>query len=42
MMDLLDELDVEEVSYDADGFDERVKEVRQQLKKQRRAAGSEE
>ncbi|SFQ67243.1 acyl-CoA thioesterase [Hymenobacter arizonensis] len=42
MMDLLDELDVEGVDYDPDGFDERVKEVRQQLKKQRRAAGSEE
>jgi acyl-CoA thioester hydrolase len=42
MMDLLDDLDVEEVSYDPDGFDERVKEVRQQLKKQRRAAGTEE
>jgi acyl-CoA thioester hydrolase len=42
MMDLLDDLDVEDVSYDPDGFDERVKEVRQQLKKQRRAAGSEE
>ena len=36
MMDLLDDLDVEEVSYDPDGFDERVKEVRQQLKKLRR------
>lgn len=39
MMDLLDELDVEGVDYDPDGFDERVKEVRQQLKKQRRQAG---
>ena len=36
LMDLLDELDVEEVSYDPDGFDDRVKEVRQQLKQQRR------
>ena len=42
MMDLLDELDVEEVDYDPDGFDDRVKEVRQQLKKQRRGAGGEE
>ncbi|GAB3289894.1 acyl-CoA thioesterase [Hymenobacter humi] len=42
MMDLLDELDVDGVSYDPDGFDERVKEVRQQLKKQRRGAGAEE
>ena len=39
MMDLLDDLDVEEVGYDPDGFDDRVKEVRQQLKKQRRNAG---
>ncbi|MET4074744.1 acyl-CoA thioesterase [Hymenobacter sp. UYCo722] len=38
LMDLLDELDVDGVSYDPDGFDERVKEVRQQLKKQRREA----
>ncbi|GAA4055928.1 acyl-CoA thioesterase [Hymenobacter glaciei] len=42
MMDLLDDLDVEDVSYDPDGFDDRVKEVRQQLKKQRRGAGGEE
>ena len=39
MMDLLDELDVEGVNYDPDGFDDRVKEVRQQLKQQRRGAG---
>ena len=39
LMDLLDELDVDGVSYDPDGFDERVKEVRQQLKKLRRSAG---
>ncbi|HEX8656913.1 MAG TPA: acyl-CoA thioesterase [Hymenobacter sp.] len=38
MMDLLDQLDVEAVSYDPDGFDDRVKEVRQQLKKLRREA----
>ena len=42
MMDLLDELDVEDVNYDPDGFDDRVKEVRQQLKKQRRQAGGED
>jgi acyl-CoA thioester hydrolase len=42
MMDLLDELDVENVSYDPDGFDDRVKEVRQQLKKQRRGTDSDE
>jgi len=42
LMDLLDQLDVEAVDYDPDGFDERVKEVRQQLKKQRRAAGEAE
>ena len=39
MMDLLDELDVEGVNYDPDGFDDRVREVRQQLKQQRRGAG---
>ena len=42
MMDLLDQLDVEDVSYDPDGFDDRVKEVRQQLKKQRRGSGNDE
>ena len=42
LMDLLDQLDVEAVNYDPDGFDERVKEVRQQLKKQRRSAGDAE
>ena len=39
MMDLLDDLDVDTIEYDPDGFDERVKEVRQQLKKLRRNAG---
>ena len=39
MMDLLDQIDVDTVSYDPDGFDDRVKEVRQQLKQQRRSAG---
>ena len=38
MMDLLDQVDVEEVGYDPDGFDDRVKEVRQELKKVRRDA----
>ena len=42
MMDLLDQVDVDSIEYDPDGFDERVKEVRQQLKKQRRAAGEAE
>ncbi len=42
LMDLLDQLDVEAVDYDPDGFDERVKAVRQELKKQRRNASSEE
>ena len=36
LMDLLDDLDVEDVSYDPDGFDDRVKKVRQQLKQRRR------
>ena len=39
MMDLLNELDVEGVNYDPDGFDDRVKEVRQQMKQRRRGAG---
>ena len=39
LMDLLDELDVEDVSYDPDGFDDRVQEVRQQLKKLRGQLG---
>jgi acyl-CoA thioester hydrolase len=39
LMDMLDELDVPSIDYDPDGFDERVKTVRQELKKQRRAAG---
>jgi acyl-CoA thioester hydrolase len=42
MMDLLEQLDVDTVEYDPDGFDERVKAVRQELKKQRRNAGSDE
>lgn len=32
LMDLLDEMDVEDVSYDPDGFDERVKALRHELK----------
>lgn len=39
LMDMLDELDVPSIDYDPDGFDDRVKTVRQELKKQRRAAG---
>lgn len=39
LMDLLDELDVPGIDYDPDGFDDRVKAVRQELKKLRRAAG---
>jgi acyl-CoA thioester hydrolase len=42
MMDLLDQLDVDTIEYDPDGFDERVKEVRQQLKKQRRGTDADE
>ncbi|OGX82020.1 hypothetical protein BEN47_05215 [Hymenobacter lapidarius] len=38
MMDLLEQLDVDGVDYDPDGFDERVKVVRQQLKALRREA----
>ncbi len=39
LMDMLDELDVPSIDYDPDGFDERMKAVRQELKKARRAAG---
>lgn len=39
LMDLLGELDVEAADYDPDGFDERVKAVRKELKQARRAAG---
>jgi len=41
LMDLLDQLDAEDISYDPDGFDERVKDVRRELKKLRRASGEE-
>jgi acyl-CoA thioester hydrolase len=36
LMDQLEELDVPGIGYDPDGFDERVKAVRQELKKLRR------
>jgi acyl-CoA thioester hydrolase len=36
LMDQLEELDVPGIDYDPDGFDERVKAVRQELKKLRR------
>jgi acyl-CoA thioester hydrolase len=36
LMDMLEELDVEEVQYDADGFDERVKHLRKTLKQLRK------
>ncbi|HEX8327917.1 MAG TPA: acyl-CoA thioesterase [Hymenobacter sp.] len=42
MMDLLDEVDVDTIDYDPDGFDERVKQVRRELKNQRRNAGADE
>lgn len=42
LMDLLDQVDVEEIEYDPDGFDDRVKAVRQELKQLRRAASDEE
>ncbi|SNC76119.1 acyl-CoA thioester hydrolase [Hymenobacter gelipurpurascens] len=35
LMDMLDELDVEDISYDPDGFDDRVKRLRKQLKHER-------
>jgi acyl-CoA thioester hydrolase len=36
LMDMLEELDVQHVDYDPDGFDERVKAVRKQFKQLRR------
>ena len=42
LMDLLEQVDVEGVDYDPDGFDERVKAVRKELKQVRRDAGAEE
>jgi acyl-CoA thioester hydrolase len=42
LMDLLADLDVPGVDYDPDGFDERVKRVRQDLKKLRRESGEAE
>jgi acyl-CoA thioester hydrolase len=39
LMDMLEEVDVPGIDYDPDGFDERVKTVRQELKKLRRTAG---
>lgn len=38
LMDMLEELDVDEVDYDPDGFDERVKNIRKQLKRQRQGS----
>ena len=35
LMELLDQLDVEEISYDPDGFDERVRRLRKELKRER-------
>ncbi|WP_400193216.1 acyl-CoA thioesterase [Hymenobacter sp. B81] len=39
LMDMLHQLDVEAVAYEPDGFDERVHQLRRQLKAQRKAAG---
>jgi len=36
LMDLLEQLDVDDVNYDPDGFDERVKQLRKQLKRDRK------
>ena len=38
LMDLLEQLDVAEVDYDPDGFDERVRQLRRQLKRSRTGA----
>ena len=42
LMDLLDRLDVAGIDYDPDGFDDRVKTVRQELKQQRRGPDGDE
>ncbi|GAA4392817.1 acyl-CoA thioesterase [Hymenobacter koreensis] len=39
LMDMLEGLDVEEVNYEPDGFDERIRELRHELKAQRKQAG---
>ncbi|SDY43586.1 acyl-CoA thioesterase [Hymenobacter psychrophilus] len=36
LMELLEQLDVEDVDYDPDGFDDRVRELRKQFKKARK------
>ena len=42
LMDLLEQLDVAEVGYDPDGFDERVRRLRKQLKHRRSGPAAEE
>lgn len=39
LMDLLEKVDVDGIDYNPDGFDDRLKEVRRELKQRRRAAG---
>ena len=39
LMDLLDQIDMDDIDYDPDGFDERVKTVRKELKQARRGGG---
>lgn len=39
LMDLLEQVDVDDVEYSADGFDERVKDLRKELKQARRERG---
>jgi acyl-CoA thioester hydrolase len=39
LMDLLEQLDVDDISYEPDGFDERTAELRRHFKQLRKAAG---
>ncbi|UYZ57936.1 acyl-CoA thioesterase [Hymenobacter latericus] len=39
LMDMLEQVDVDDVQYHPDGFDERIRELRHQFKKHRKAAG---
>lgn len=40
LMDLLDELDVDDVAFEPDGFDDRLRALRRQLKQLRRVGGA--
>ena len=39
LMDLLEQVDIDDIDYNPDGFDDRLKDVRRELKQRRRSAG---